>query len=63
MLTQGKNIVHGTKLVIDMNTGEATIKMEPTATSGALMTSREGDGNGEVFKAERPSAVFYPGQC
>lgn len=62
VLTQGKNIVHGTRLVIDMNTGEATIKTEPTATSGALMTSREGDGNGEVFKAERPSAVFYPGQ-
>jgi lipopolysaccharide transport protein LptA/LPS export ABC transporter protein LptC len=62
VLTQGKNIVHGTRLVIDMNTGEATIKTEPTATSGAVMTSRDGDGNGEVFKAERPSAVFYPGQ-
>nr|WP_045837292.1 LPS export ABC transporter periplasmic protein LptC [Hyphomicrobium sp. 99] len=62
VLTQGKNIVNGTRLVIDMNTGEATIKTEPTATSGALMTSRDGGGNGEVFKAERPSAVFYPGQ-
>ncbi|CAA2137033.1 LPS export ABC transporter periplasmic protein LptC [Hyphomicrobium sp. ghe19] len=62
VLTQGKNIVNGTRLVIDMNTGEATIKTEPTATSGALMTSRDGDSKGEVFKAERPSAVFYPGQ-
>ncbi|MGO4681983.1 LPS export ABC transporter periplasmic protein LptC [Hyphomicrobium sp. 2TAF46] len=62
VLTQGKNIVNGTKLVIDMNTGEATIKTEPTATSGTVMTSRESGGNGEVFKAERPSAVFYPGQ-
>lgn len=62
VLTQGKNIVNGTRLVIDMNTGEATIKTEPAATSGALMTSRNGDANGEVFKAERPSAVFYPGQ-
>lgn len=62
VLTQGKNIVNGTKLVIDMNTGEATIKTEPTATSGAVMTSRESGANGEVFKAERPSAVFYPGQ-
>ncbi|MBY0559734.1 LPS export ABC transporter periplasmic protein LptC [Hyphomicrobium sp.] len=62
VLTQGKNIVNGTKLVIDMNTGEATIKTEPAATSGALMTSRNSDASGEVFKAERPSAVFYPGQ-
>ncbi|MBS0239268.1 MAG: LPS export ABC transporter periplasmic protein LptC [Proteobacteria bacterium] len=62
VLTQGKNIVNGTRLVIDMNTGEATIKTEPTATSGTVMTSRESGGNGEVFKAERPSAVFYPGQ-
>lgn len=62
VLTQGKNVVNGTRLVIDMNTGEATIKTEPTATSGTVMTSRESGGNGEVFKAERPSAVFYPGQ-
>ena len=63
VLTQGKNIVHGTKLVIDMNSGEATIKSEPTATSnGAMITSSEGDGSGEVVKAERPSAIFYPGQ-
>ncbi|MFT3733263.1 MAG: LPS export ABC transporter periplasmic protein LptC [Hyphomicrobium sp.] len=63
VLTQGKNVVHGTKLVIDMNTGEATIKTEPTATSsGAVVSSSDGSGGGEVFKAERPSAVFYPGQ-
>lgn len=63
VLTQGKNIVHGTKLVIDMTTGEATIKTEPTATSdGAVVSSSDGEGGGAVFKAERPSAVFYPGQ-
>lgn len=63
VLTQGKNIVHGTKLVIDMTTGEATIKTEPTATSsGAMVSSSDGSGGGTVFKAERPSAVFYPGQ-
>lgn len=63
VLTQGKNIVHGTKLVIDMNSGEATIKSEPTATrNGPIITSSEGDGSGEVVKAERPSAIFYPGQ-
>lgn len=63
VLTQGKNVVHGTKLVIDMNTGEATIKTEPTATSsGAVVSEGDGQGGGQVFKAERPSAVFYPGQ-
>ena len=69
VLTQGKNIVNGTRLVIDMNTGEATIKTEPTATSGTVMSSRDGNGankdgsnKNEIFKAERPSAVFYPGQ-
>jgi LPS export ABC transporter protein LptC/lipopolysaccharide transport protein LptA len=63
VLTQGKNIVHGNKLVIDMNTGEATIKTEPnTTSSGAVVSSSEGDGGGQVYKLDRPSAVFYPNQ-
>ena len=64
VLTQGKNIVRGTKLLIDMNTGETTIKTEPTASSAgaAMISSSEGDGGGEIIKADRPSAIFYPGQ-
>jgi len=63
VLTQGKNIVKGTKLLIDMNTGEATIKTEPTsADAGAMISSSEGDGGGQIIKADRPSAVFYPGE-
>lgn len=63
VLTQGKNIVRGTKLSIDMNTGEATIKTEPTASgAGAMISSSGGDGSGDITKAERPSAVFYPGE-
>ncbi len=63
VLTQGKNIVHGTRLVIDMNTGEATIKTEPVARAdGPAVSSSDGDGKSQVFKAERPSAIFYPGQ-
>ena len=64
VLTQGKNIVRGTKLLIDMNTGETTIKTEPTASSAgaAMVSSSEGDGGGEIVKADRPSAIFYPGQ-
>ena len=64
VLTQGKNVVRGTKLLIDMNTGETTIKTEPTASSAgaAMISSSEGDGGGEIVKADRPSAIFYPGQ-
>ncbi len=34
VLTQGKNIVKGTKVDIDMNTGQATIKTEPASGGG-----------------------------
>ena len=60
VLTQGKNVVHGTRLVINMNTGEATIKTEPMVmSSGAIVSS---SGGGQIYKVERPNAVFYPNQ-
>jgi lipopolysaccharide transport protein LptA/LPS export ABC transporter protein LptC len=63
VLTQNKNIVRGTKLLINMNTGEATIKTEPTASSASTMFSASDvNGNGQIIKADRPSAVFYPNQ-
>ena len=64
VLTQGKNIVRGTKLLIDMNTGETTIKTEPatSSASAAMISSGDGDGGGEIVNANRPSAIFYPGQ-
>ncbi|HVX37522.1 MAG TPA: LPS export ABC transporter periplasmic protein LptC [Hyphomicrobium sp.] len=63
VLTQGKNIVRGTKLLIDMTTGEATIKTEPTASSESSMVSAtDVSSDGQIIKAERPSAIFYPGQ-
>lgn len=63
VLTQGKNIVRGTKLLIDLNTGQATIKTEPAATSSKSMVSASDvNSDGDVIKAERPSAIFYPGQ-
>lgn len=63
VLTQGKNVVRGTKLLIDMTTGQATIKTEPTASSESSMVSA-GDvsKSGQIIKADRPSAVFYPGE-
>jgi lipopolysaccharide transport protein LptA/LPS export ABC transporter protein LptC len=63
VLTQGKNIVKGTKVDIDMNTGQATIKTEPASgVGGAMISSSDGDGTGQIIKADRPSAVFYPGE-
>lgn len=61
VLTQGKNVVRGTKLVIDMNTGQSTIKTEATDTpGGSMISSSAGDGDGKITKSSRPSAIFYP---
>lgn len=64
VMTQGKNIVRGTKLVIDMTSGESVISTETTATSAsAPMTSAQpGDQGGMIVKSGRPSAVFYPNE-
>jgi hypothetical protein len=65
LLTQGKNAVHGTLLVIDMTTGQSSIHEDP----GAAWTAKadpEGDdtSTGIVVQGPtvggRPSAVFYP---
>ncbi len=60
VLTQGKNVVRGTKLVINMTTGEAVINTEPGAAAGAMISSSDADGAGQAVKSQRPSAVFYP---
>ena len=63
-LTQGRNVVKGTKLLIDMNTGQSTIKTEPANANGggAMISSSDGDGSGQIVRSSRPSAVFYPNQ-
>ncbi len=63
VMTQGKNVVRGTKLVIDMTTGESVISTEPGARGGQpMISSSEGDGSGIIVKSGRPSAVFYPNE-
>jgi len=63
VLTQGKNVVRGTKLLIDMTTGQATIKTEPTASSeNSKVSVGDVSNDGQIIKADRPSAVFYPGE-
>ncbi|MGQ0455449.1 MAG: LptA/OstA family protein [Hyphomicrobium sp.] len=63
VMTQGKNVVRGTKLVIDMTTGQSVINTEPsTSGGGAKISSSGADGSGPITNSQRPSAVFYPGE-
>lgn len=63
MLSQNKNVVRGTRLVIDMTTGESTIQTATAAQKAASdgWTSAPG-GPGGTPAQGRPSAVFYPDQ-
>ncbi|MGD9784787.1 MAG: LPS export ABC transporter periplasmic protein LptC [Hyphomicrobiaceae bacterium] len=61
VLSQGRNIVRGTKLVIDMTTGEATINSEGL-TAPQVSSGNPGAGWRAERKAARPSAVFFPQQ-
>lgn len=65
VLTQEKNVVRGTKLVIDMLTGESIIQNDPGAAwSAKAEPSGEKKGEGVVVQGPlsggRPSAIFYP---
>lgn len=69
VLTQGQNVIHGSRLVIDMATGHTRIQTEPAsgpvtssaspATAGPPAGFPTGAG---AFRSGRPSAVFYPKQ-
>lgn len=66
VLTQEKNVVRGTKLVIDMLTGESIIQNDPGAAwSATAEPSDKKNGAGGVvvqgpLQGGRPSAIFYP---
>lgn len=63
VLTEGKNVVRGTKLVIDMASGQSVIQSEEPKTSAT--NGKDGwvaDTRNQVgapAKASRPSATFY----
>lgn len=61
VLTQGQNVVRGTRLAIDTTTGQSIIK---TAGGGAVATTPEGQQPGVAGfnNSARPRAVFYPDQ-
>lgn len=69
VLTQGQNVVRGTRLMIDMATGHTRILTEPASgpqTSSAPVSAEApppGFPTGAgAFRSGRPSAVFYPKQ-
>ncbi len=65
ILTQEKNVVRGTKLTIDMLTGESVIDSDGSANGAWAATAAPDAKNGSGFAmrpgaAGRPSAIFYP---
>lgn len=59
VLSQGRNVVKGTRLVINMTTGESVIKSDTLETQ-RVTGDKPGDGWRAVQKPGRPSAVFFP---
>ncbi|MCB1521361.1 MAG: LPS export ABC transporter periplasmic protein LptC [Hyphomicrobiaceae bacterium] len=61
VLTQGRNVVRGDRLVIDLTTGEAVINTD-NAAEPRVAGERPGSGWRADKKPSRPSAVFFPQQ-
>lgn len=59
VLAQGRNVVRGNRLVVDLATGEAVIKTDNSAASDGA-GEQPGGGWKAVQKPSRPSAVFFP---
>lgn len=68
VLTQGENMVRGTRLLIDMNTGETKIDTAPPRTvaqpsgGGWVTEAPSGAGGAAPQNGGRASAVFFPQQ-
>ena len=71
VLTQGKNIIRGTQLKIDMTTGNSVIDTAPEAAGAgwaSTLQAKNGSASkvplpgGMAVRGGRPSAVFYPTQ-
>lgn len=65
ILTQAKNIVRGTRLAIDMTSGQSVIQNDPGASWTATAAHSRSEAGHRVtvqgpLKGARPSAVFYP---
>lgn len=71
VLTQGKNIIRGTQLKIDMTSGNSVIETAPDAAGAGWASTMQPKGGsaskvqlpeGMSARGGRPSAVFYPTQ-
>lgn len=64
VLTRGKSVLNGTRLLIDLTTGESTLVSEPAAADGGgtATSSSDGTGQGIVTGASRPHATFFPNE-
>ncbi|MFA5951634.1 MAG: LptA/OstA family protein [Hyphomicrobium sp.] len=67
VLAKGQNMVRGTRLLIDMTTGESKIDTAPPNTvsapaGGGWVTERESPGEATPAGGGRASAVFFPQQ-
>jgi len=63
ILTQGKNVVRGTKLTIDMVSGESVIESDGSGAWAATASPSDAPGNSfppRPGTKSRPSAIFYP---
>ena len=60
-LTQGETVVRGTRLTINMTTGESTIDTLPGSSvgTGGFVQKDNNDGV-TVIQGGRPSATFFP---
>ena len=63
ILTQEKNVVRGSRLIIDMITGQSVIQNDPGAAWSATAAPTGEEGPGFTIRpstGSRPSAIFYP---
>ena len=63
ILTQEKNVVRGSRLIIDMITGQSVIHNDPGAAWSATAAPTGGQGPAFTIRpstGNRPSAIFYP---
>lgn len=60
VLTQGRNVVRGTRLDIDLTSGEAVIKSDAATIAQPEVAPEPGGGWKAVRQPGRPSAVFFP---
>lgn len=61
LLSQGRNVVRGTRLLIDLTSGESVIKSD-NAAAPQVAEEKPGSGWQAHQQPSRPSAIFYPKQ-